>query len=381
MSAKRHAALRLGGKVNDFLTSTGIRPIGTGVATYGNLIAFHGRITPTSCKTILQNYNDHNRLRRDATVLPYAQAMEDKEWENNGVPLLFDENGQLLDGQHRLEGAFVSKKTMTVLLVFGVPFSTFLTLDAGIKRKLADHLHTMDFAWSNDRAKLAGLIFREMNENLLVKTHAGPSSPELKVGTAIATGDEYGDKITRALHFVYGISYQWKPKKLFSRSEGAFFFMKLEAIDQAAGVEYLHHLITGTVPVGSSADHVSSAVRNRLIAIDSKDKDARAMRFLAISAGWNRWCTAGNGVVRDYRVPVLRKKNGDAKLTVMPALKSPNRKVKTASAAWFLAHSNFDGIMVTGERRAESTLQKIKDRLKDVDTRAERMRELLTEDE
>jgi hypothetical protein len=381
MTARRHAALRQSGPLGDFLRSTGIRPVGDGIAKQGNRVLFFGRITPSAADKILKEYNSHNRLRREGRVTGYAQSMKDKEWADNCVPILFDENGQLLDGQHRLEGCVVSKKALVVSIAFGVPFQSFTSLDRGGKRKLPDDLHTLGFAWAPDRAKIANLLYREMNDNLLVTTRP-PKNPPTDVGLAIATGDEMGDAITRALHFVYGFSHQWKPKKLFERSEAAFFFMKLEPLDQPAGVEYLHHLISGQVPPGSSAEHICTAVRNRLIAIDRKDKDAQALRLLAIHAGWQRFCTSGNGVVRDYRVKKLRdQRTGNPRVVALPEFKTPTRRVKTATAAWFLEHSNFDGIMTSGQRRAEQFLERGRIRQQDTATRAERMREKLVDSE
>jgi hypothetical protein len=342
---------------------------------------FFARITPAAATKILKEYNSHNRLRRDGRVRGYAQSMHDKEWADNCVPVLFDDGGQLLDGQHRLEGIVVSKKAQILSVVFGVDFQTFTTLDRGGKRKLADDLHTQGYAWAPVRAKLTNLLFREMNDNLLVTTRA-PKNPEVSVGLAIATGDELGDSITRALEFVYGFSHQWKPKKLFEREEAAFFFMKLEPLNQPAGIEYLHHLISGQVPPGSSAEHICTAVRNRLVNIDRKDKDAQALRLLAIHAGWQRFCSAGNGVVRDYRVPRLRdQRTGNARLTKLGDFKKPSKRVKTATAAWFLEHSNFDAIMTSGQRRAQQFLERSTKRQQDIKGRTERIRETLEETE
>ena len=381
MTARRHVALRQSGPLGDFLRSTGIRPVGDGIAKQGNRVLFFGRITPTAAEKILKSYNSHNRLRREGRSLTYAQSMADKEWADNCVPILFDENGQLLDGQHRLEGCVTAKQAITVSIAFGVPFQSFTTLDRGGKRKLADDLHTLGFAWAPMRAKIANLLYREMNENLLV-TVRSPKNPPTDVGLAIATGDELGDAITRALHFVYGFSHQWKPKKLFERAEGAFFFMKLEPLDQPAAVEYLHHLISGQVPVGSTAEHICTAVRNRLIGIDRKNPDAQALRLLAIQAGWQRFCTAGNSVVRDYRVKALRhKRTGEPNLTALPEFKKPSRRVKTVTAAWFLEHSNFDAIMAAGERAAEKFLERKAATQQDVAARAERIRDRLVETE
>ena len=64
----------------------------------------------------------------------YVQAMKNGEWKQNGQPITFDENGILMDGQHRLKACVLANIPMTVMVHENVERSTFDTFDCGVPR-------------------------------------------------------------------------------------------------------------------------------------------------------------------------------------------------------------------------------------------------------
>lgn len=84
--------------------------------------------------------NAHNRDLRNRDVTRYATAMERDEWTMNGDAIRFDVNGNLMDGQHRLWAVIESGKTVTMLVIRGLPVESQETMDVGVRRSLRDAL-------------------------------------------------------------------------------------------------------------------------------------------------------------------------------------------------------------------------------------------------
>jgi hypothetical protein len=372
---RRHAVLKEKGTIKDFLELTGIKPVGEGITKKGSMITFFGRITPTAAAEILESFNDHNRVRRDGTALEYAQSIFDKDWEDTGIPILFDENGQTVDGQHRLAGCVIAKKPIISLIVFGVDFSAYRAIDRGKKRKLSDDLHTDGHAWAPDRAKLISLLYREQTGNQVAKLNGHPLNPSQGDAMDIDSEDGLGPQIDQALHFVYGYGRTWHPRKMIDRPLAAYLFIKLNAIHQPAACQYLHQLITGTIPEGAAPDNPVTSVRNRLLEVDTKDKFKTARKLLILLAGWNRFCAHGNRKLGTLVVSKLHKRNGvDLKLTEIPAFKKPNRKVQQATTEWFNDKFSLDSTLTSGSNAATKFLERSNARSKDVATQADRLR-------
>jgi hypothetical protein len=73
--------------------------------------------------------------------MDYASQMKRKIWHLNGEAIVFDSQGKLLDGQHRLWACVESETEFETIVVSGVDPDTFSTIDTGSKRSAADVLH------------------------------------------------------------------------------------------------------------------------------------------------------------------------------------------------------------------------------------------------
>lgn len=104
------------------------------------------QITPDLAKQWLEGHT-HNRPLYDRDVDRYAEEMKAGKWVLNGAPIIFDWNGALRDGQHRLWAVFNSGVTIRAVVVQGVDPDTFATLDSGRKRSGADHLIVAGFSF------------------------------------------------------------------------------------------------------------------------------------------------------------------------------------------------------------------------------------------
>jgi hypothetical protein len=67
-------------------------------------------------KILLRNPAGANRRAVLANIVYYAEQMARDDWPETGQPLIFDVNGDLLDGQHRLWACYLA----------GIPFATYV---------------------------------------------------------------------------------------------------------------------------------------------------------------------------------------------------------------------------------------------------------------
>lgn len=104
-------------------------------------------ITPDVAKKFLTR-NTRNRDLRERLVESYANDMRNGNWLVNHQGIAFNENGDLIDGQHRLHAVVKSGVTVWMFVVKGlsdtvqngVLLSTMDTVDAHKPRSVADHL-------------------------------------------------------------------------------------------------------------------------------------------------------------------------------------------------------------------------------------------------
>lgn len=92
-------------------------------------------ITPTRAQTWLRDSHDaHNRPVQPEKVRTYAEMMRAGRWKESGQPIHFDENRQLMNGQHRLRAVVESGKTIKEWVAYGFPRELFAVLDTGLRR-------------------------------------------------------------------------------------------------------------------------------------------------------------------------------------------------------------------------------------------------------
>ncbi|MEU6475544.1 hypothetical protein ABZ858_01410 [Streptomyces sp. NPDC047017] len=114
-------------------------------------------VTPELARDWLRR-NISNRPLSRQTVTQLAKAIERREWKLTHQGIAFDENGNLVDGQHRLQAVVKAGIPVEILVVHGVPRSAFTVMDTGRKRTGRDALSLAGEVNSNHlAAALRGL--------------------------------------------------------------------------------------------------------------------------------------------------------------------------------------------------------------------------------
>lgn len=120
-------------------------------------------ITPELAQEIIDNCNVRNRDVRNKSVLDWSKQMKDGAWQLRGS-LIFNESGEMLDGQHRLKGVILSEMSIPFFIQI-VPTkmtkAVVQRLDDGDRRNLADWLHFNDVPEAKRTAPI--LVFERDN--------------------------------------------------------------------------------------------------------------------------------------------------------------------------------------------------------------------------
>lgn len=72
------------------------------------------------------------------------QAMLEDRWHNDGTPIRFNSQGQLIDGQHRLHAVINTGQSYEFVVMWGVRDEAMVTLDTGKSRSRGDVLMIHD---------------------------------------------------------------------------------------------------------------------------------------------------------------------------------------------------------------------------------------------
>jgi hypothetical protein len=97
-------------------------------------------ITPTEAARILRVNNPKNRNIQVDRVGRYALEMQAGKWTENGDPVRFDSDGNLIDGQHRLSAVVLASMQQSFLVVSNVEHDAIYTIDTGKTRNAGDIL-------------------------------------------------------------------------------------------------------------------------------------------------------------------------------------------------------------------------------------------------
>lgn len=123
-------------------------------------------ITPIDANNLLAK-NKQNRPLDARRVVRYCREITLNRWAINGDTIKVDTEGELLDGQHRLEALVRSGVPLECLIVRGLNKEVFSTIDVGKTRSGGDVLAIKGFQYASHLSAAARhvFIFRNASEN------------------------------------------------------------------------------------------------------------------------------------------------------------------------------------------------------------------------
>jgi hypothetical protein len=83
------------------------------------------------------DYSYRNRPIALNTIKRYEKALLENRWRLTGEPVIFSDDGVLLNGQHRLIACINTGVSFPTLVVFGISRDSFKFMDRGLKRNVS----------------------------------------------------------------------------------------------------------------------------------------------------------------------------------------------------------------------------------------------------
>jgi hypothetical protein len=134
-------------------------------------------VTPEVATTMLARKNT-NRSFRLVQLNKLKRAMTLGRWEVNGETVIFDHDGRLIEGQHRLKAVVDSGVSVWVLCVHGIDRERFKTMGQGSKRTTGDILNIQGVKNSRNIAAALRWVYRYEND-LMSNPHPNITDDEL----------------------------------------------------------------------------------------------------------------------------------------------------------------------------------------------------------
>jgi hypothetical protein len=82
----------------------------------------------------------HNRRLREDRVIYWIGIINRGEWRLSNDAITFDQDGHLLNGQHRLTAIVISEQTLPLVVLRHLPTAAQNIMDTGLTRQMADAL-------------------------------------------------------------------------------------------------------------------------------------------------------------------------------------------------------------------------------------------------
>lgn len=121
-------------------------------------------LTPQMARDLLA-INSHNRPMRDGQVETLAGAIRRGEWKLTHQGIAIDENGVILDGQHRLAAVVRADQPVTMYLTRDVPRETMSVIDIGARRSVGDTLSLAGYTYGSSLAVAVRTIKAYRSDN------------------------------------------------------------------------------------------------------------------------------------------------------------------------------------------------------------------------
>jgi hypothetical protein len=114
-------------------------------------------ITPEIAKFLLGN-NDDNRRVYENRAIEIAEDIAAGRWQINGETIIVAKDGQLNNGQHRLNAIVIADAPIQTLVFFGAERDSRLTVDMGKSRTVGDFLGMDGVKNCNQAAAISKLL-------------------------------------------------------------------------------------------------------------------------------------------------------------------------------------------------------------------------------
>lgn len=125
---------------------------------YGPNIKIFSCVVDPPLATRFLERNHNNRRLRKSVVQRYASDMARGQWRMKPVPICFDQDGNLGNGQHTLSAIVESGTTHYLLIALDVPRECIAMMDSGLNRSIEDISHFVGAELNSPCAAVAKIM-------------------------------------------------------------------------------------------------------------------------------------------------------------------------------------------------------------------------------
>ena len=239
------------------------------------------RITPKIASIILET-NTSNRPKNKSNINFLAKEINSGNWRFDGESIKFDKNGNLLDGQHRLESVIKTNTPIITLVLYGLEPLVFTVLDTGKKRSGSDALGALGV----ENSTLVTSSIRLINQFNKGSYGEGGSIGRVLSNQEIV--DFYYNNLTLNESAKFGVSLYKKSNGEITPSLIATFHFLLSKKDEKQAVDFLTKLCLG---VNLEKSSPITALRNKLIRARLNKKYTMLQTEIVknIIVAWNKY--------------------------------------------------------------------------------------------
>lgn len=237
-------------------------------------------VTPDMAKDWLENHNPTNRKISPSNVNGYARDMMNGAWEFTADPIQFDENGDLLNGQHRLLAVIESGCTILFHVVSNLPTQARKYMDTGRKRTVGDIL-------SIEGSTHGKLLAAAMRLYIDVENYRRPNAalPSSRASSAEVVNMVQSDETIQWV----GTQVQEIPQKMLNRTVACYAYWTLHKIDPYLCAEFFKRLVT---PANMDERSPIMALHKRLTVGNWNEYRGTRLKIAQVAVvflAWNAW--------------------------------------------------------------------------------------------
>lgn len=200
-------------------------------------------VTVSMAKNWLSTMIENQRKPSSATVNKYADEMKNGKWEISSA-LSFDNEGRLIDGQHRLLAVIKSEVPTLFLIIGNLPSSSALKFDLGKNRTTQNIAYLKGLDW-------IGLKHISTYTSMFIPPTTAAKPPLLSIDNKLDGIVKHKDAIEFALSRVHGT---WQNACFVSVVSRAYYSQNHQRLE-----EFLEVLTTGICKV--DGDSAATALR------------------------------------------------------------------------------------------------------------------------
>lgn len=235
-------------------------------------------ITPQLAQLWLSK-NPDNRNLSQSQVDRLTKDMREGKFVYNGESIVLDEEGALMDGQHRLMAIVLSGTPQRMLVAKGVPRAAMRTIDRGEARTVADWLKIRGFTNYTTCAQAAHILYAFEDGALHRIGSTGRFHPS-DADAILARHPDLVNSVTvsRSLRETIGVVYN-------SVGTVAFLHYIFSVVDKAKADDFFTKMATGVDL------HKESPIRHlrNLLIVNNQDKRKKMRPIVRVAFILKAW--------------------------------------------------------------------------------------------